>query len=173
MVGERWSVEFCFILIQCHPRWHEQLEGDLLSFGSHGIPKFSKSVSAVYLFFTFFSLLLLLPRFSLFLVSFSTFLWIWFISLFSQLRRWHLRIRRRYWTLKTLWTEVLSQFFPGCYNLYLSQGLNSHDCDLHAVMLIGARNGKLCCLDCAVFVQHRKMRVVLITEFVYGITYWT
>lgn len=41
-------------------------------------------------FFTFFSLLFLLPCFSLFLVSSSTFLSIWFFSLFSQLRRWHI-----------------------------------------------------------------------------------
>jgi len=72
---------------------------------------------------------------------------------------------------KSLWMEVLSQYFPGCYNLYLSQGLNIHYCDFHAVILIGAENGKLCCLDCAVFVQLFKMRVMLITEFVHGITY--
>jgi len=72
---------------------------------------------------------------------------------------------------KSLWTKVLSQYFPGFYNLYLSRGLNIHYCDLHAVILIGARNGKLCCLDCAVFAQPLKTRVLSITEFVYGITY--
>lgn len=72
---------------------------------------------------------------------------------------------------KSLWTKVLSQYFPGFYNLYLSQGLNIHYRDLHAVILIGARNGKLICLDCAVFAQPLKMSVVPITEFVYGITY--
>jgi hypothetical protein len=73
---------------------------------------------------------------------------------------------------KSLWTKVLSHYFPGFYNLYLSQGLNIHYCDLCAVILIGARNGKLYCLDCAVFAQPLKMRVVPITEFVYGITYF-
>jgi hypothetical protein len=40
--------------------------------------------------FTFFSLLFLLPCFTLFLVSCSTFLYVWFISLCSQLCKWHI-----------------------------------------------------------------------------------
>jgi hypothetical protein len=63
MVGERWSVELYFILIQCHPRQHEQVESDLLSLGSYGTPKFSKPVSAVYLFLYFFLLAVSTPMF--------------------------------------------------------------------------------------------------------------
>jgi len=80
-------------------------------------------------FFIFFSLLFILPCFSLFLVSSSTFLYIWFISLFffscvGDISPNTTKILNA--EGKSLWTEVLSQYFPGCYNLYLSQELNIH-----------------------------------------------